>query len=202
MTKSRPVGSSDRFWAGFAIGCAATLIVVMAVFFVLRRGLGQAAEIAVTAASSLDRAPPAGSPAPDQSELDGVGMEPEARVPEPGVLDCSPRTLGAHDTMTVRLPRDHGRYLAVYRLDGKAFMLAYPSLGDTTGPAPVFDESAYAAVDSVRLPRSLMAETWQHGSWAPEPVFAAPGVYEVIAGQNLESDAGYPAWSCRIKVEG
>lgn len=115
-----------------------------------------------------------------------------------GDLICSPVAVAAGDAVIIALPDNHGSYLQVRSPDGTIFMLAFPSLGDTTAPQPLYAEESFHDVGEVNLPASVHVEPWNRSTGA-QAVFARPGRYTITAGENLESDADYPSWDCTVE---
>ena len=103
-------------------------------------------------------------------------------------LTCHPSSLGANDTLTLRMPVPHGPYLTVTSPDATPFFVVFPS--DSARRSLVTADS-FAKMAVVRLPvRELRAAPWVYGRDTNEMVFSRTGPYTVVVGHDVETDAG------------
>jgi hypothetical protein len=116
-------------------------------------------------------------------------------------LACTPKSVGAGDTITLRMKSPHGGYLSVTRADGTVYFLVYPQLGDPRRKYSVVPSEAFKQLRTFRLSADIRVPPRVYGrDTIPEQVFASPGRYELRMGENLESDFGPKTFACHINV--
>jgi len=116
-------------------------------------------------------------------------------VADSKILDCAPRTLSNSAVLTLRLGPDHGRELAIRRAaDGAWFFLVVE--GPPAGMKPLMSPASFSTATRVEISTSSKAIEWMSGA-DEERIFSSPGIYDVFASDNLESEAG--GAKCAVK---
>ena len=122
--------------------------------------------------------------------------------PSGKVLTCEPRQLGWNDTLVLRFALPHPQELAIRGPDRMFYFLVYePNASLPPGWKPTVDKASFKTMSELRLPvATAKATPWAAGKTENELIFSKPGTYEVILTDILESDAGRPAFRCRITL--
>ena len=114
------------------------------------------------------------------------GSSPAVKENATGSLSCTPSALHSGQTLTLSMPRNHGRELGVATPDGFLFIAFRPE-GTTGAPIP---SSVFLELSEVTLGTSAVGMASIGGE--PQQIFSRPGRYEFVVSQNLETedDAG------------
>jgi len=126
----------------------------------------------------------------------GVALAQESWLRDESVLSCTPETLRAGQTLTVRLGPNHGRELSVVRQsDGVGFMLVVGS------PPPdvlqLMTTEEFARARTLEIQTTLRATPWVAESRLNEVIFSSTGEYRILVSESLVSERG-GHW-CRVK---
>ena len=112
-------------------------------------------------------------------------------------LRCTPATLRAGDTLTLRMPTPHGGDLGVWTPGGTFFFLVFWASGDVDPARSLVPWDVFRSMPDLRIPTTLMAIPWSQPG--PErPVFSEAGEYRFVLDESLQTD-GIPRFSCRVR---
>ena len=128
---------------------------------------------------------------------DGDGDEPAAWLSNQRVLDCSPQTIKAADSLVLALGPGHGRELAIRRVSDNAWYFLVVGLPPEDDPQ-LMSQEEFSAATRVVIPASFKARSSAEGPL--EPILSRHGMYEVYVSDNLESEDG--GYVCSFKYMG
>ena len=128
---------------------------------------------------------------------DGDGYEPAVRLSNQRVLDCSPQTIKAADSLVLALGSGHVRELAIRRVSDNAWYFLVVGLPPEDEPQLMSPEE-FSAVTRVVIPVSFKARSSAEGPL--EPILSRPGAHEAYVSDNLESEDG--GYVCRFEYMG
>jgi hypothetical protein len=119
---------------------------------------------------------------------------------EPPFLKCTPRVLNARNTLVLSMSMPHPAELAVTRPDGTPFFIVYePDSHPRTDSAPLYTKEAFRRLREVKLRvADAMGTPWVAGRETNERIFTAPGVYEFMLTEILETE-DLPIYRCRVR---
>ena len=118
---------------------------------------------------------------------------------EPPFLKCAPRVLNARNTLVLSMSMPHPAELAVTHPDGTPLFLVYePDAHPRAGSAPLYTKEAFRRLREVNLRVDATGTPWVAGRETNERIFTAPGVYEFILTEILETE-DLPIYRCRVR---
>ena len=110
-------------------------------------------------------------------------------------LSCSPTVLRVGDTLTLRMPTPHGRYLIADQPDGTQFYIVYPSLGVPSRKYSFVPSEDFETMSTLRFPADIKANPRVLGREnGVEPLFVQRGTYHLKLG---ELEGRY--YDCKIR---
>ena len=121
-------------------------------------------------------------------------------APQAQEFKCSPADVSRRGTLTLEWRMPHPVEMAVIRPDKEFFFIAQRRLSSSQSksmPAEVF-----AGIQSMQIiPALFQAQRWRAGAPDLESVFAMPGRYRFLVGNNLESERDASTLSCEINLK-
>ena len=124
--------------------------------------------------------------------------EPATWLDDSRVLSCSIETLSGADHLVLDLEPEHGRELAIRRVEDNTWFFLIVDLAPKDVPQLMTPEQ-FSGATRVELPASFKSRAWAVTSTL-ESVLGLPGTYEAYVSENLESEAG--GHVCTFKYAG
>jgi hypothetical protein len=127
----------------------------------------------------------------------GLTSNAAAQSKQTQMLSCSPRILTSGSKLTLRFKLPHPVELAIVAPDGTWFFL----VNEDPGQKFLVDTDSFRKLSRLELPvATAIARPFIYGREAEERIFQKPGVYQVILGENLETDADVPDYRCQVTL--
>lgn len=146
---------------------------------------------AIVAASSTETVAPA-IPSPPLPVQVGDSSAPRT-------LTCTPNKLGPGDTVTLRMSTPHGDYLRITTPSGDVHFAVYPQFGQSSRRFSLVPSDSFRNLATIRIPSDLRAKGYATSrDTILQPVFSKTGKYELLIGENLESDRSEDLRTCSV----
>ena len=113
-------------------------------------------------------------------------------------FQCTPKTVGPRDTITLRMAIPHGEYLVVTQPNGTTFFLVYPHREEDAG-ALLESSDAFAQMPMIRFGVDWKARPQLFGRDTLERIFHEAGSYVVETVHNLESERASQIHKCAVR---
>jgi hypothetical protein len=118
------------------------------------------------------------------------------------VFSCSPKLLTSNDTLVFTLRVPHGGYLTVESPDGMEYNLVSVRADSLGRWRSIVPSDAFKTMAVLKVPASIMWPPYYFGrDTIPERVFRLAGEYEVMMGDNLNTDYGPPPFICNFSFK-
>jgi hypothetical protein len=114
-----------------------------------------------------------------------------AAAPRDSNLTCTPATLGAADTLRMRMTLPHGASFHVADPAGMPFIVVFHGEGDRDRAQrrSLMPPDSFAKVTTLDVqPRTFRAGVWVFGRDTNELVFTRAGTYRLRVGSDMETD--------------
>lgn len=117
----------------------------------------------------------------------------------PRTLTCTPNKLGPGDTVTLRMSIPHGDYLRITTPRGNVHFVVYPQFGQPSRRFSLVPSDSFRNLATIRLPADLRAKGYATSrDTILQTVFSKTGKYELLIGENLESDRSEDLRTCSV----
>ena len=158
-----------------------------------------------TSAGALTTVPPQPVVSPTRPETVATAT-PSAPLPvqvddssAPRTLTCTPDKLGPGDTVTLTMSIPHGEYLRITTPTGNVHFVIYPQFGQQSRRFSLVPSDSFRNLATIRLPADLRAKGYATSrDTVLQTVFSKTGKYELLIGENLESDRSEDLRTCAV----
>jgi hypothetical protein len=163
------------------------------------------ADRADTSAAALTIAPTRPEVAPSRPETVAAAT-PSPPLPVqagdssgPRTLTCTPNKLSPGDTVSLRMSIPHGDYLRITTPSGNVHFVVYPQFGQPSRRFSLVPSDSFRNLATIRLPADLRAKGYATSrDTILQTVFSKTGKYELLIGENLESDRSEDLRTCSV----
>lgn len=150
------------------------------------------------ASSTVSRAPDTSSQVTD-SVIGDADDESVPPMEDSIAFNCTPKSLGPHDTLTLQLETPHGGELMLLTPDDVYFSFVDPQPKDSTRKYSIVRSEDFKTMTTLKVPADIRFPPMVYGKdTIPEAVFSRPGQYVLQMGDKLESDHTGPPYICKV----